>query len=78
MQPNKDAMELQTRLLHPTYQQEMTGLHAEEFVDVLEELAAWIVFEQVLTLFILAVLLRHCRVYAVMLPGGLSKMQHTK
>ena len=50
------------------YQQEMTGLHAVQLVDILEKLAARIILQQILTLFVLVGFLGDCWVNAVMLP----------
>ncbi len=50
------------------YHQEMTGLHAVQLADILEEFAAWVILEQILTLFILVGFLGDCWMNAVMLP----------
>ena len=51
-----------------TCQQKVANLHAVELVDILEELAARVILEQVLALLILVALFGNSWVYAIMLP----------
>ena len=64
---SKCAADTPDRHYVTAYQQEMAGLHAVQLVDIFEELATWVILQQVLTLFIFVDFFRNRWMNAVVL-----------